>query len=79
MTIAVTDGAAVSGVVVTGTWSAGSGGTSCTTAASGTCTLTASLGKKAAATTFNVTGLTRSGWVYQPGSNAETSITVTKP
>ncbi len=79
VTIAVTDGAAVSGVVVTGTWSAGSGATSCTTAASGTCTVTASLGKKVPATTFEVTSLTRSGWVYQSGSNAVTSITETKP
>ena len=80
VTISVTDGAAgVNGVVVTGTWSAGTGTTSCTTAINGTCTVTASLGKKPPSTKFTVTDLTLSGWVYQQDPDDPTSITVTKP
>jgi PKD repeat protein len=79
VTIAVTDGASpVSNVAVTGTWSAGSGATGCTTSAQGTCTVTASLNKKTASTTFRVIALSRSGWEYQPPSNPVT-ITVAKP
>jgi PKD repeat protein len=79
VTISVTDGAPVSGVVVSGTWLAGSGASSCTTGATGTCTVTASLGKKLASTTYSVTALSRSGWVHQPGSDVATEVTVTKP
>jgi PKD repeat protein len=80
VTVAVRDaGGAVSGVAVSGSWSAGSGGGSCTTGASGTCTVSASLNKKASSTTYTVSGLSKTGWVYQPSSNLETSITVTKP
>jgi hypothetical protein len=80
VTISVTDGAPVSGVVVSGTWSAGSGGGSCTTDATGTCIVTASLNKKApSTTTYSVTNLSRSGWAYQPASNFATQVTVTKP
>lgn len=78
-TITVSDGAPLSGVTVTGTWSAGSGSGTCTTAASGSCTVTASLTKKTASTTYRVTGLSRSGWVYEPDSNVESQIVVTKP
>ena len=80
VTISVTDGAAgVGDVVVAGTWSAGTGTTSCTTAANGACTVTASLGKKTPSTMFTVTDLTRSGWAYQQDPDDPTSITVTKP
>jgi PKD repeat protein len=79
VTITVSDGAPVSGVVVSGTWSAGSGETSCTTDASGTCTVRASLNKKAATTTYRVANLSRSGWLYQSGSNAVSEVTVSKP
>jgi PKD repeat protein len=79
VTISVTDGAPVSGVVVTGSWSAGSGAGSCTTSSAGTCVVTASLNKKATSATFAVTGLARIGWLYQPGSNVATQVTITRP
>ena len=68
----------VSGVSVTGAWSAGSGGTGCTTGTDGTCTVTSSnLNRKTTSVTFTVTGLTRDGWVYTPDSDA--SIVIAKP
>jgi PKD repeat protein len=79
VTITVSDGAPLSGVTVTGAWSAGSGSGTCTTSAAGTCTVTASMNKKASSTTYSVTALARSGWVYRPGSNVMTQVTVTKP
>lgn len=81
VTIAVRDAAGpVSGVVVSGTWSVGTGATSCTTSAAGTCTVASSnLPKKTASVTYTVGGLARTGWVYAPASNLETSITVAKP
>ena len=44
----VGNGGPVSGVAVTGSWSAGSGATTCATNAQGTCTLTSTLNKKTA-------------------------------
>jgi PKD repeat protein len=80
VTITVHDsGGTVSGVAVSGTWSAGSGSGGCTTGASGTCQVSVSLNKKAAATVYSVTGLARTGWVYQPESNLATSVSITKP
>ena len=79
VTIAVTDGAPVTGVAVSGTWSAGSGASGCTTGAAGTCTVTVTLNKKAASTTYSVTGVSRAGWIYDPGLNLETSVGVAKP
>jgi PKD repeat protein len=75
--------AAVSDVVVTGSWSAGSGGTSCTTGATGACMVTSSsLSKKnVASVRFTVSGLAWTGWVYDPAKNAggTNSITVLRP
>jgi lysophospholipase L1-like esterase len=80
-TVAVRDASGpVAGVVVAGTWSTGGGATSCTTTPAGTCSLTlAGLTKKSQSVTFSVTGLTKSGWTYTPGSNSATSITILKP
>jgi PKD repeat protein len=70
----------VGGVSVTGTWSAGSGGTSCTTDGSGNCLVTSSsLNKKTTTVTYAVTGLTKVGWTYNAANNVTTSISVPKP
>jgi Zn-dependent metalloprotease len=84
---------AVSGVLVTGTWSgAASGTSSCTTNGSGQCSVTsANLNKKQGSVTFRVTGMSGSGgpdgpgYVYDAGANHDpdgdgngTSITIAK-
>ena len=81
VTIAVTTAAGpVQGVVVAGTWSAGSGATTCTTSAAGTCTVTSSsFNKKTSSVQFNVGSLTRSGYTYTPASNTRSSVVVAKP
>jgi subtilisin family serine protease len=64
--------AGVSGVVVTGTWSAGASGTSsCTTGTNGACTVqkTKLARSSVASVTFSVTAATRSGWTYTPAAN----------
>jgi PKD repeat protein len=71
---------AVAGVTVTGTWSAGSGATTCTTDATGKCSVKSStLNKKTTSVTFSVTNMTRSGWTYTSDENVVTSIPVAKP
>lgn len=72
---------AVAGVTVTGTWSAGSGATTCTTDATGRCSVKSStLSKKSVpSVTYTVTNMTRSGWTYVSAPNIPTSITVSKP
>jgi PKD repeat protein len=68
-------------VTVTGSWSNGSGATSCTTDAAGTCSMkSSSLNKKTTSITFTVNGLTRTGWFYDSTQNAVSpSITIQKP
>lgn len=69
----------VSGVAVTGSWTAGSGSGGCTTGTDGMCSMTVTLNKKATTTTWSVSNLARAGWIYQPGSNtAASSVTITK-
>jgi len=79
---------AVSGAVVTGTWSGGtSGSASCTTTSSGTCSVSkAKLARASVASvTFTVIGVVKAGSTYVPGSNHDpdggngTSIVVTRP
>jgi lysophospholipase L1-like esterase len=81
VTIAVTDGTnPVSDVVVTGTWSAGSGATTCTTGEDGTCPVRSSnLNKKTTSVTFTVSSLAAPGFVYMSTSNVMTSLLVSKP
>jgi len=81
VTIAVTDGTnPVSDVVVTGTWSAGSGATTCTTGEDGTCPVRSSnLNKKTTSVTFTVSSLAAPGFVYTSTSNVVTSLLVSKP
>jgi len=83
VTIQVVDagGIPVGGVAVAGSWSAGSGATTCTTDSAGLCSVTSSsLNKKTTTIVmFTVTGLTRNGWAYDPTHNSQTSIAVAKP
>ena len=74
----------LTGVLVTGTWSNG-GTASCTTANNGRCKVTRSYGTMTSLT-FTVTGLTRSGYSYEPSANHDpdgdttgTAITVVRP
>jgi len=77
----------VSGVLVTGAWSAGAkGSASCTTASDGTCPVTkTNLSSRTASVTFTITSLTRSGYVYTlpnhdpDGDSNGTVIVVPKP
>jgi alkaline phosphatase len=61
----------VSGVTVTGNWSAGaSGSASCTTNASGWCTVSKSnLKINVSSVTYSVSNLTKTGWVYSSSAN----------
>ena len=88
VTISVVDDtdAAVSGAMVTGTWT--SGGTStCTTDSAGSCSVSVSLnGKKATTTTYAVTDVVLTGYAYAAASNTDpdgdsdgTSITINRP
>jgi len=68
-------GAPLQGAVVTGTWDGGSAG-SCTTGTDGTCSLSKNMNKKVASVTFQVTGVTLSGYSYDGGTP---SVTINKP
>ncbi len=83
MTVIVTvvngSGLPVSGATVTGAWSgAVTGSATGTTGADGKVTLLSSNSKTGTSITFTVTSITHSSFTYDPGANAETSITVTK-
>jgi len=80
--------AAVTGAVVTGSWSNGATGTTtCTTAANGRCSVTKSgIRNRTSSVRFTVTGITRSGLTYASAANHDpdgdstgTSIVVSKP
>ena len=73
-------GAPVSGVVVSGAWSAGLTGTgTCTTDTTGACTITsASMKLTVPSVTFTVTNLAADGFTYDANANVETSIVVAK-
>jgi PKD repeat protein len=79
VTVSVVDASGpVSGVAVTGSWSAGTGATSCTTDGSGVCSMTATLGKKTTTVRFTVGNLTKAGWTYD-SSKGVTFIDVARP
>ncbi|MDX1776319.1 MAG: fibronectin type III domain-containing protein, partial [Desulfobulbales bacterium] len=80
ITVADQNGAPVPGVIVDGSWSPG-GADSCETDNSGQCTVyNTGLDKKTVnSTTFTVTDMDMNGYVYDPGSNNETSYTVVMP
>jgi PKD repeat protein len=83
VTISVEDGGGqpVDGVLAEGSWSgAAKGSGSCVTDTSGTCTVTkANLKSDAGPATFTVDLLSRDGYVYDSGSNVETSVDVLPP
>ena len=90
VTITVRDagGLAVSGAVVTGTWSGGTTGTAtCTTGTNGTCSVaTGNIKTTKPSVTLSVTNIVKSGYVYDSAANVDpendsdgTVITVVKP
>ena len=82
VTIQVADGAgAVSGVVVGGAWSLGSGATTCTTGSTGRCSVrSSSLSRNSVSTVrFTVGNLTKAGRTYDPTRNVATLINVARP
>jgi serine protease len=71
--------AAVSGVVVTGSWSGAKTGTaSCTTGTNGACAVSTGNMSSGTSVTFTVTDLAKSGYTYNSAANAISSLTVTK-
>jgi hypothetical protein len=71
--------AAVSGVVVTGSWSGATSGTgSCTTGTNGACSVTTPNLSSGASVTFSVSNLAKDGYTYDATANAVSSIAVTK-
>jgi hypothetical protein len=68
----------VSGALVTGKFGSALRSTSCTTGSTGVCTLTKSK-LKSTSVSFSVTGVTRSGFTYDPSLNVKTTVTVAKP
>jgi hypothetical protein len=82
VTVTVRDqnGGLVSGATVTFSLSGGaSGSASCTTSASGTCTVSKSVQIKKTSATFTVTGISKANTTYDSAANAISSRTVTKP
>jgi hypothetical protein len=73
--------APVSGVTVSGTWSNGTSGSgTCTTDASGVCSIVkGNLRTSTASVRFNVTNLAKSGYTYNAAANAASSITINRP
>ncbi|MDP1548268.1 MAG: S8 family serine peptidase [Anaerolineales bacterium] len=71
--------AAVSGVVVTGSWSGAKTGTaSCTTGTNGACAVSTGNMSSGTSVTFTVTDLAKSGFTYNAAANTISSLTVTK-
>jgi hypothetical protein len=82
------DGLPVGGATVSGSWSSGvTGSGMCVTDGSGKCTITRFLIRNLTpSVNFTVTGVSASGFVYDPGANADpdgdsngTVIVVNKP
>ena len=74
-----TNGRPVANATVAGTWSAGTGAGSCTTGASGQCSVTVNgvNSKKTASVTYTVDGVTHASLQYVPGTL--TSVAVSRP
>ena len=82
MRVTDTQGQAVSGVVVDGSWSNGTNGaSSCTTDVSGNCTVTKqNLKNNVSSVVFSVDNLSLSGYTYDSGANlVAPMVTVLKP
>lgn len=80
VTIRVVDDklALVSGATVNGSWSTGAG-SSCTTDASGTCTVSLNVSKKSTSVRWSVTSLAHATLTYAPGGNTASFIVVNRP
>jgi serine protease len=76
ITVKDANGKLVSGVKVDGKFNTTA--VSCTTGATGQCSVSTSLKLTVPNVTYTVTNLTATGYVYAPGSNVLTSITITK-
>jgi len=77
VTVRDASGNAVVGASVAGAWSGVVRGTATlTTSSAGTATFTSPRTKKAGTATFTVTGVTLSGYAYNPGGNTITSASV---
>jgi len=79
-TVVDENNAPVSGAVVTAAWSGGYTGTgTCTTGATGTCSITsASMKLTVPSVTFTVTNVTATDYTYNPAANVVSEITVVK-
>ncbi len=77
VTIRNSSGALVSGAAVTGSWSGLTTGTSTkTTGSNGMASFTSARTKNHGTFTFTVTGVSASGYTYNPAQNAETSDSI---
>jgi subtilisin family serine protease len=74
-TVVVTINPALSGAVVSGAWSSGASA-SCTTDASGQCTVTVTVRSTANSISYTVSNVALAGYTYEPGV---TSVTIDKP
>ena len=82
ISVADAEGQSVAGVLVDGSWSSrANGASSCTTNASGQCSLTRTgIKSNTESVLFTVDGLTLEGYSYDTGANTvATSITIVKP
>jgi hypothetical protein len=85
VTIVDASGEPVTGATVTGDWSAGNGGTSCVTGASGTCPISsadfnAGGGNPVESVTFSVTNVSGSSVAsYDSAANTSSSIVISRP
>lgn len=71
--------AAISGAVVSGSWSGAKTGTaSCTTGTNGACSVSTGSMSSGTSVTFSVTNLAKDGYTYDSSANVVSSITVTK-
>lgn len=82
VTVAVknSQGAAVAGALVRGQFTVGGSAVSCTTAATGRCSVTTgTIATRTVSTTYSVLGLSGSQMIYDPAANVVSSITVARP
>jgi hypothetical protein len=82
VTVMVQDGwhAAVPGVTVTGTFSAGGSKLTCVTSWNGTCAITGGLlPQKTSSVKFTINSLVKSGTPYVAASNSASTLTVSRP
>lgn len=78
VTVADSANAAVFAATVSGSWSTGSSG-GCTTAASGRCSFSLNVGRKAASVSWTVSGITHATLTYDPQRNQQSTVTLARP